>query len=168
MTGQVLLRPALSTDLPFLSDMLFQSVYWRALAQGVAPEKTPGLAAPGVMNALDNWMERSGDFGLIAVVNGQPLGAAWYRFYTREMSIRGYLADDIPTLVIAVDPNSRRKGIGKLLLDGLLESAKCQGLSKVSLMVSKDNFALHLYQQVGFRPVVESTDSLLMVKELNS
>ena len=98
--------------------MLYEAVYWRA-----HPNKPPfekGLASPGVNNALENWGEKEGDTGVIALVDSNPAGAAWYRYYKENNAIRGFIDETIPVIVIAVHNDYRRQGIGEKLLAGLL------------------------------------------------
>jgi ribosomal protein S18 acetylase RimI-like enzyme len=55
---------------------------------------------------------------------------------------------------IVVDPNSRGRGYGRLLMSHLLNSAQTQHPSTISLNVHPGNErALMLYQSLGFDPV---------------
>lgn len=55
---------------------------------------------------------------------------------------------------LAVDPAFRRQGVARVLLDGLLERARAEGLSRVFLEVRVSNHpAEALYRSRGFRPV---------------
>ena len=144
--------------------MLYEAVFWRPNPK--KPSFEDGLALPGVCNALAEFGTRSGDTGVIAQVDSAPAGAAWYRFYTAENAIRGYIAAAIPVIVIAVHADYRRHGIGDQLLGGLLEYAARQEIDKISLMVSKDNHAVKLYRKCGFVEYTDEGDSLLMVRKI--
>ena len=98
------------------------------------------MTAPGVRAALTGWGERDGDTAVIALVDGVPAGAAWYRYYDDERNIRGYIEERIPVIVIAVDEVYRRNGIGEKMLGLLLEHAGKEGVERISLMVSSFTF----------------------------
>jgi ribosomal protein S18 acetylase RimI-like enzyme len=140
--------------------MEYEAIYWRALAQGNAP------SFEAVNNASADWGERDGDVAVVALVESIPAGAAWYRFYTDDNCIRGYIEDTIPVVVIAVQRDYRRQGIGKHLLEWLIDHASTHNIHKISLMVSKDNHALHLYRKCGFLDYADKGDSLLMLRTI--
>ncbi len=157
------LRQSEPSDMPFLREMLYEGVYWRAIANATNPPFEEGLTPPGVNNALVNWEEREGDIAVVASVDSHLAGAAWYRFYTDDNSIRGYIEDTIPALVIAVHRDYRCQGIGKQLIEWLIDHASIHQIRQISLMVSKDNHAIHLYRQCGFHVYADKGDSLLML-----
>ncbi len=159
------LRPSHDLDIPFLQEMLYEAVFWRP--RPAKPSLEEGLAAPGVRNALAHWGERDGDSAVIARVNGTPAGAAWYRFYIDDKSIRGYIEDTIPVLVIAVQTDYRRQGIGENMLHWLIDHASQHHIHTLSLMVSKDNHARQLYRKCGFLDYADRGDSTLMVRKIS-
>jgi ribosomal protein S18 acetylase RimI-like enzyme len=91
-----------------------------------------------------------------------PAGAAWYRFYSDDNYIRGYINDTIPVIVIAVHQNYRRQGIGAKMMRWLISEASEHNIQKLSLMVSKDNHALKLYRKCGFVEYADQGDAWLM------
>lgn len=48
----------------------------------------------------------------------------------------------------------------------LISSAKKQSIEKISLSVSKDNYALNLYRQQGFQEHTDIGDMFLMIREI--
>ncbi len=162
------LRQSEPSDMPFLREMLYEGVYWRAIANATNPPFEEGLTPPGVNNALVNWGEREGDVSVVARVDSLFAGAAWYRFYTDDNSIRGYIEDTIPALVIAVHRDYRRQGIGKQLIDWLIVHASTHNIHQMSLMVSKTNHAIHLYRTCGFLDYADRGGSLLMLRKITT
>ncbi|EPJ46506.1 MAG: hypothetical protein OFPI_33720 [Osedax symbiont Rs2] len=162
----MLLRKSQPSDMPFLRDMLYQGVYWRAIANDTPPAFEQALADPQVAKALAGWGECAGDQGVVAVHNSIPIGAAWYRFWTDEDNIRGYIEEDTPALIIAVHSDYRDRGVGKQLLEWLVEHAASQGIGKISLMVAKDNQAINLYRKCGFTEHADTGASVLMLRTL--
>lgn len=161
---KISLRNAKQTDLPFLERMLYEAVFWRANPN--KPSFEEGMANPEVRKSVANWGKRNGDTAVIATVNATPVGAAWYRYWTDDNFIRGYIDVQIPALVIGVVHNYRRLGIGQKMLEWLINRAAQDGIPKISLMVSKDNNAIHLYKQQSFLQYADKGDSLLMVRQI--
>ena len=77
----------------------------------------------------------------------------------RSRSITGYLVarvidDEGEILNLAVEPESRRKGVGGLLLESGLEALQKLGVEAVFLEVRVSNqAAIDLYVSKGFRPI---------------
>ena len=157
------LRKSEPSDLQFMREMLYEAVFWRPNPK--KPSLQEGLAAPGVNNAVVDWGEREGDAAVIALVDSMPVGAAWYRFYSDDNCIRGYMDKTVPVIVIAVHKNYRRQGIGEEMIEWLIDHASKHNIQKLSLMVSKDNHALSLYRKSGFLEQTDTGDSLLMLRE---
>jgi ribosomal protein S18 acetylase RimI-like enzyme len=161
-----ILREAQHADIPFLRKMLYEAVFWRPNPN--KPSFDDGLANPGVSNALVDWGKRDGDIAVIALVDSNPAGAAWYRFYTDDNFIRGYIDEVTPVLVIAVHRDYRHQSIGGKMIEWLIDYASKQAIQRISLMVSKDNYAINLYRQQGFLESADKGDSLIMVRKISA
>jgi ribosomal-protein-alanine N-acetyltransferase len=161
----VRIRRAVPGDLPFLAEMGWYAANWRS---GADPPSHEGVLAAEDRLAvyLVGW-GRAGDAGVVAV-RGEvsPVGAAWYRLFTRDGHGYGFVSETIPELSIAVEPGSRRVGVGAALLTGLLRVASDQGHSALSLSVEPDNPALSLYQRFGFRRAGAEGGAWTMLLEL--
>lgn len=148
------IRPAVPADFEFLKLMLYEAAFWRP-----GQRRTPfhvALADPRLKVYLENW-GRTGDTALVAVDSrGQPVGAAWYRFFTTRDSAYGFVGEAIPEVTIAVVPARRRRGIGTALLQALLALARKEDLRSLSLSVELDNPALGLYERLGFVAVKQT------------
>ena len=154
------LRRGGAQDVRFLRDMLHHAYYWRERA----PDGGPGPVALYVKA----W-GRPGDAAVIAIGDGFPIGAAWYRLFTRERPGYGFVDEQTPELAIAVVPSARGHGAGAALLRALLERARADGHAAVSLSVDRRNaHAIALYERHGFERVGESDDSLTMRARLTS
>ena len=158
------LRASQPTDFPFLRKMLYEAVFWRAADN--KPSFEEGLTYPEVSKALADWGKRDGDTAVLATIDSNPVGAAWYRYWTDDNPIRGYSDENTPVLVIGVHRDYRHQGIGRELMAWLIDHASQHGIPKISLMVSKDNYAIHLYRQQGFLEHADTEDSFLMVRTI--
>ncbi len=158
------LRESQHTDIPFLRKMLYEAVFWRVSDN--KPSFEQGLAYPEVSKSLADWGKRDGDVAVVATLNSTPIGAAWYRFWTDSNFIRGYVDEHIPVLVTGVHRDYRHQGIGTKMIDWLIDYASKHAIQKISLSVSKDNYAMNLYVRQGFQEVVDTGDSLFMVRDI--
>jgi len=157
------LREALPSDLPFLREMLYEGVFWRAGPN--RPSREQGLALPEIGRDLTDWGSRGGDTAVVATTESVPVGAAWYRFWTDDHPARGgYINEDTPVLAIAVHPNRRNRGIGTRLLKWLIARAAADAVPAISLSVSKGNRALTLYRRLGFEVHADRGDAFTMVR----
>jgi len=60
------------------------------------------------------------------------------------------VADEAELLLLAVAPDQRRRGIGRMLLDHFMDHARDAGVSRVHLEVREGNPAVIMYRQAGF------------------
>lgn len=67
-------------------------------------------------------------------------------------------ANSYEIIQIQISPKFQNKGIGRKLIDTIIESAKAKKLS-VTLSVLKQNKALGLYQKLGFKIISTTSDS---------
>lgn len=69
---------------------------------------------------------------------------------------------EIPSLGIAVHPSRRREGLGRALMAELHKTARERGAHRVRLSVHHENLeAIRLYEELGYRFVVESGEQLI-------
>jgi ribosomal protein S18 acetylase RimI-like enzyme len=154
-----MIRPGTPQDARFLRDMLRHAYYWRP------PEEAEGGVHP--MNYVENW-GRPGDAAMIAVDQGFPVGAAWYRLFKPDRRGYGFIDEQTPELSIAVVPSRRGAGIGGELMRGLLDLARKQGYRAISLSVAKDSPSVRLYERYGFARVDERDGAVTMRADLSA
>lgn len=149
----VSVRPIDVDDIDFLWQMLFRAS-WSHLDEGstVASIRSRGDLAYYV----EEW-GRPGDDGVVAFdADGRRLGAAWVRFLTGEQRLgASFVADDVPELVIAVEDGCEGRGVGSLLLDGLLARS---GERTIVLTARTTNPAIRLYERFGFERTATITN----------
>jgi ribosomal-protein-alanine N-acetyltransferase len=76
----------------------------------------------------------------------------WQDGRLQAMACGWLVLDELHITLVAVDPDARRRGLGSLVLRGLLESAADRGAERATLEVASTNIAaLALYRRLGFR-----------------
>ena len=90
------------------------------------------------------------------------VGAVWVRI----MDDYGHVDDVTPSLAISLLKEYRNYGIGTKLMKRMLLELKNQGYEQTSLSVQKKNYAVRMYNKVGFNIVDEDDEEYLMVCKL--
>jgi ribosomal protein S18 acetylase RimI-like enzyme len=153
-----MVRPGGRHDVRFLRDMLRHAYYWR--------ERMPhGPIDAPVQRYVLNW-GRPGDAAVIAIDDGNPVGAAWYRLFKESERGYGFVDEQTPELSIAIVPSKRGTGLGSELLDALLDRARTDGYEAITLSVEKDSPAVGLYERHGLQRLGEDDGGVTMKASL--
>lgn len=156
-------RPAGPNDVEFLKKMLYEAAAWNP--DWPREQVIQALADPILERYHRGW-GRPGDVGVIAEIQGEAVGAAWFRLFTVDEPGHGYVDERTPELGIAVLPLYRRKGIGETLLRALMSEARQEGFTALSLSVAPHNRSRMMYERAGFRKVGEEGESWVMRADL--
>ena len=144
-------------DVRFLKDMLRHAFYWRSSA---------AVEDASLWRYVSGWGRR-GDTAIIALEEGFPIGAAWFRLFTREEPGFGFVDEQTPEVAIAVVPSRRGRGTGSELLDALVDVAQEQGFGALSLSVADESPAMHMFSQQGFEKTNQTDGSWTMRLDLS-
>ena len=136
-------------DEPFLREMFLETFFWSEDRPRLSIDQV--LAVPSLAKYIAGW-GRPGDAGVIAESDsGERLGAAWHRLFSAADHGYGFVSADVPEIGIAVRKGDRGRGVGRSLMEGLIELARETGLPGLSLSVEDGNSrAAHLYESLGF------------------
>ncbi len=105
---------------------------------------------------------KSDDWCLVAEVKEKIVGAVW----VRVMDDYGHIDDDTPSFAVSLYEEYRNMGIGTALMRDMLEFLKNKGCKQTSLSVQKANYAVRMYQKVGFEVIDENEEEYIMVCRL--
>ena len=122
------------------------------------PELPPGaLASPHARRWLDDW---GGDeLGVAWEEDGVVVGAAWARRV--EPAVAGA---PLPEAIVAVAESARGAGVGRRLMEGLLDLARERAVAGLAMTVSDRNpAARRLYERTGFETVGRTPSGLLVM-----
>ena len=153
------IREMRETDRPFLNDFLYDAIF---VPEGETPPPYEIIYKPELQVYVTDLGRQPDDLILIAEEDGVPVGACWCRI----MDDYGHVDDETPSIIISVKNGYRGRGFGTALLSALLSRLKEKGYSQVSLSCQKANRAVHLYQRLGFKAVLDRDDEYIMVIKL--
>jgi GNAT superfamily N-acetyltransferase len=156
---EVQLRPLEAADGPFLAEMLLEAVNWHP--QRPRLSMSGALADPHLSHYVAGW-PCPGEGGVLAVADQQPIGAAWWRFFTPIDPGYGFVAADVPELAMGVVADWRGRGVGRALIRATMRAAAAH-CHRISLSVERANRAWNLYASEGFRVLSRGPDSDIMI-----
>lgn len=153
-----------TSDYVGLPEFLYQAIF---IPEGTEPPPRSIVNDPTLFAYIKDFGTQRGDFGVVAEVDGQVVGAAW----TRVIPSYGHINGETPELAISLLPEFRGYGIGTKLMRKLFEVLQAKGFARTSLSVQKDNPAVRFYKRLGYRITEEKMDHVgnedfIMIKEL--
>jgi ribosomal protein S18 acetylase RimI-like enzyme len=157
------IRHILTNELHVLEDFLYEAIY-----QAEGAERLPRevISVPEIDVYIRGFGREKDDISLVADLNGRLVGAVWTRVLTGEVKGFGNVDDQTPELAISLLKEHRNKGIGTLLMEKMIDLLKENGYGQVSLSVDKANYAVKLYQKLGFEIIEENKQDYLMLLKL--
>lgn len=142
-----------------LKDFLYEAIF---LPEGTEPPERSIVELPELRIYYEGFGEGKADFCMVAEDDGRIVGTVW----TRLMKDYGYVDDETPSFAISLYREYRGKGIGTKLMLAMLEKLQENGFKRASLAVQKANYAVRMYEKVGFRTVSENEEEYIMVCDL--
>jgi ribosomal protein S18 acetylase RimI-like enzyme len=154
MSEAFAIRRAQAADAEALGRIYVEA--WRETYAGTLPDKV--LIGMSARRQATRWGRhiaklRADEIILIALLDGQPVG-----FGSAGLSRAGGGEGEIYTLY--VDPNYQGRGVGRLLMDALLEALKDKGCESAMLWVVAANPSRFFYEAMGGRRVAEKTERM--------
>lgn len=153
------LRKIRPDEMDLIKDFLYEAIY---IPEGVEPPAREIIEQPELKLYYDGFGSGRADNCIVADDNGRVIGAIW----TRIMNDYGHVDDETPSFAISLYKEYRGQGIGTRLMKEMLALLRSQGYRKASLAVQKANYAVRIYEKVGFRTVDENNEEYIMVCEL--
>lgn len=143
-----------------LEDFLYEAIF---VPKDALPPPRAIIEKPELQVYLTDFGKNPGDHGLVAEVEGKIVGAVWVRI----MDDYGHIDDDTPSFAISLYSQYRHFGIGTAMMREMLCLLKEQGYRQASLAVQKANYAVRMYQKVGFEIVDENDEEYIMLCRLS-
>ena len=155
----MLIRELKTDEAGILKDFLYEAIF---IPEGVEPPERSIVELPELRMYYEDFGSGRADVCLVAEDGGRVVGAAW----TRIMNDYGHVDDETPSFAISLYSEYRGQGIGTGLMQGMLGLLKSKGFRRASLAVQKANYAVRMYEKVGFRTVDENAEEYIMVCDL--
>lgn len=157
-----------------LKDFLYEAIF---IPEGVEPPARDIIELPELRLYYENFGSGAADHCLVAVLDEKEatdgcgrlkqgervVGAVW----TRLMKDYGYVDDETPSFAISLYKEYRGRGYGTRLMQAMLELLRSKGFRRASLAVQKANYAVHMYEKVGFVTVSQNEEEFIMTCDLS-
>ncbi len=146
------LRPLTADEIDFLWDM--------CAAAAQVPDAATAQSNPGLARYIAGW-GRPHDLALVAIDDNthQRAGAIWIRRFSADDPGYGYFDEHTPELGLGVVEAFRGAGVGRRLLNGLIELAKTRYPGLTLSVFDWNHAAVRLYQSAGFTTFAEYPNS---------
>ncbi len=158
-----IIREIKLSEIPLLADFLYEAIF--------QPDEQNRLPRDVTKQPeLQVYIEKFGgtdDHCLVAECDDKIVGAVWTRIIAGDIRGFGNVDDETPEFAISLYPEYRNSGIGTALMKQMLQHLTTKGYRQVSLAVQKDNYALKMYQAVGFFVIDELEQEYLMICQLS-
>ncbi len=142
-----------------LEDFLYEAIY---VPEGESAPPRSIINQPELQVYISDFGKEKDDIGMVAEADGQIIGAVWVRI----MNDYGHIDNNTPSFAISVYKDYRGLGTGTDLMKEMLRVLKARGYKQASLSVQKANYAVRMYQKVGFQIVDENEEEYIMLCQL--
>ena len=152
------IRKIRENEYPILSDFLYEAIF---IPEGMDKPPKSIIEQPELQVYIEDFGKKD-DWCLVAEIKEKIVGAVWVRI----MDDYGHIDDETPSFAISLYEEYRNMGIGTALMRDMLELLKNKGYKQTSLSVQKANYAVRMYQKVGFEVIDENEEEYIMVCRL--
>lgn len=148
-------------EYPLLDDFLYQAIY-QPNTTNLAPKSI--INKPELKVYIKDFGKQKDDYCFCAEVDNRVVGAVW----VRNTNGYGSIDEDTVEFAISVLDKYQKMGIGTALMNRMLEHLKEMNYPKASLAVQKENYAVRMYQKVGFEIACENEQEYIMIHRLGN
>ena len=152
------IREIRKNEYQILSDFLYEAIF---IPEGMDKPPKSIIEQPELQVYIEDFGKED-DWCFVAEIKGKIVGAVWVRI----MDDYGHIDDETPSFAISLYEEYRNMGIGTALMRDMLEFLKNKGYKQTSLSVQKANYAVRMYQKVGFEVIDENEEEYIMVCRL--
>ena len=152
------IREIRKNEYSILFDFLYEAIF---IPEGMDKPPKSIIEQPELQVYIEDFGKKD-DWCLVAEVKGKIVGAVWVRI----MDDYGHIDDETPSFAISLYEEYRNMGIGTALMRDMLELLKNKGYKQTSLSVQKANYAVRMYQKVGFEVIDKNEEEYIMVCRL--
>lgn len=152
------IRALKPTEVSVLDTFLYEAIF---IPEGVEAPSKDIIKHPDLQMYISDFGKNT-DVCYVVEVDEDIVGAVW----TRIINDYGHVDDETPSLSISLLKEYRNLGIGTELMRQILSALREHGYKQVSLSVQKMNYAVRMYQKVGFEVAHEHQENYIMICKL--
>ncbi|MBC5618529.1 GNAT family N-acetyltransferase [Streptococcus anginosus] len=153
------IREVRQNEINLLATFLYEAIF---IPEGVQAPSKDIIEYPDLQIYVADFGKKKDDVCYVAEVDGRVVGAVW----TRIINDYGHVDDTTPSLSISLLKEYRNLGIGTELMKQILLTLKEREYKQVSLSVQKINYAVNMYEKIGFEVARENEDDYIMICKL--
>ena len=151
-----IIREMRESEYSLLNEFLYEAIF---VPEGVQVPPKSCINLPELQVYVSDFGSQNADHALVAEVKDKVVGAVWVRI----MNDYGHIDDETPSLAISLYEDFRGLGIGTDMMEKMLSLLRQKGYPGVSLAVQKANYAVKMYQNIGFEIVDENEQEYIML-----
>jgi ribosomal protein S18 acetylase RimI-like enzyme len=149
------IREIKESEYLLLNDFLYEAIF---IPEGATAPSKSVIDSPELQVYVSEFGSQKDDHCFVAEADGKVVGAVWVRI----MDDYGHIDDETPSLAISLYREYRGLGIGTDMMQKMLIWLKGNGYKQVSLSVEKANYAVKIYQRLGFTIASENETDYAM------
>ncbi len=155
----LIIREIKENEYKILDNFLYEAIF---IPKGMDKPPREIINNEELQVYVKNFGDYHDDICLVALLDNKIIGACW----TRIMNDYGHIDNNTPSLAISLYEEYRGKKIGTKLMENMLQLLRKKGYKQISLSVQKDNYAVKMYQRVGFKILHENEQEYIMICDL--
>ena len=152
------IREIRKNEYSILFDFLYEAIF---ITEGMDKPPKSIIEQPELQVYIKDF-GKADDWCFVVEIKEKIVGAVWVRI----MNDYGHIDDETLSFAISLYEEYRNMGIGTALMRDMLEFLKNKGYKRTSLSVQKVNYAVRMYQKVGFEVIDENEEECIMVCRL--
>ena len=152
------IREIRKNEYPILSDFLYEAIF---IPEGMDKPPKSIIEQPELQVYIEDFGKKD-DWCFVVEIKEKIVGAVWVRI----MNDYGHIDDETPSFAMSLYEEYRNLGIGTALMGAMLQFLREKGYKQASLSVQKANYAVRMYQKVGFEVIDENEEEYIMVYRL--
>ena len=141
-----------------LSEFLYEAIF---IPEGTEKPPKSIIEQPELQVYIKDF-GKADDWCFVVEIKEKIVGAVWVRI----MNDYGHIDDETPSFAMSLYEEYRNLGIGTALMGAMLQFLREKGYKQASLSVQKANYAVRMYQKVGFEVIDENEEEYIMVYRL--
>jgi ribosomal protein S18 acetylase RimI-like enzyme len=155
------IRPINNSETNLLATFLYNAIF---IPEGIEPPPFEIIHKDELQVYINDFGKHEGDFCLVAETENHCVaGAVWVRILSGTNKGFGNIDSATPEFAISVLKKYRNQQIGTKLMSAMIDLLKNNGYRQASLSVQKENYAVKMYQKLGFRIEKDLPSEYLMI-----